>query len=76
MALAVTCFPTMYILSQSNECFSFLNLLQEDLESGNLDCADIPNLPDREVMIKNVLEQTNKAIDDIDSLLTTSKYSS
>ena len=65
-----------YVLSQSNECFSFLNLLQEDLESGNLDCADIPNLPDREVMIKNVLEQTNKAIDDIDSLLTTPKCSS
>lgn len=66
-----------YVLSLSNiKCFSFLVFLQEDLEGGNIDCANTPNLLDRETMIKNVLEQTNKAIDDIDSLLATSKCSS
>jgi len=65
-----------YVLSLSNECFSFLIFLQEDLEGGNVDCANISNLLDRETMIKNALELTNKAIDDIDSLLATSKCSS
>ena len=65
------------VLILSNECFSFLVFLQEDLQDGNIDCANISNLPDRETIIKNVLEQTNKAIDDIDSLLAaTSRCSS
>ena len=65
----------MYLVYQMN-VFSFLVFLQEDLVGGNIYCANIPNLLDRETIIKNVLEQTNKAIDDIDSLLATSKCSS
>ena len=45
-----------------------------DLEDEK-DFANISDLPDRETMIKSVLEQTNRAIDDIDGLLTTLKCS-
>ncbi|KAJ7376986.1 hypothetical protein OS493_031258 [Desmophyllum pertusum] len=47
---------------------------EEDIEDDE-DSVNIPDLPDRETTIKSVLEQTNKAIDDIDSLLTTLKCS-
>lgn len=68
LALVVTTTCTcMYLVYQMNDFLFF----QEDLE--DLDCVDIPNLEGREAMIKSVLEQTNKAIDDIDNLLSTSK---
>ena len=57
----------MYLVYQMNDFLFF----QENL--ADLDCVEIPNLEGREEMIKSVLEQTNKAIDDIDNLLSTSK---
>jgi len=57
----------MYLVYQMNNFLFF----QEDL--ADLDCVEIPNLEGREEMIKSVLEQTNKAIHDIDNLLSTTK---
>lgn len=59
-----------YVFSLLNiKCFFFFVFFQEDFEGGNIDCVNILNFLDREIMIKNVLEQINKVIDDIDSLL-------
>lgn len=50
------------------------NSTKQDLKGGEESVA-LLGLPDREAMIKSVLEQNNKVIDDIDGLLTTLKCS-